>query len=127
MCIGVSEPVDVTFHNSSVATPGVKHRDILVTGGAGFIGGHLAETFAENGHDVVVFDHFEPYYDLGIKEHNVEVGQSAAARSDGSYEFVRGSTTDADLVNDLVTQADVVYHQAAPTSTRTFNIRKKRT
>jgi len=80
--------------------------DILVTGGAGFIGGHLAETFAENGHDVVVFDHFEPYYDLGIKEHNVEVGQSAAARSDGSYEFVRGSTTDADLV-------DVVYHQAA--------------
>jgi hypothetical protein len=32
----------------------------------------------------------------------VEVGQSAAATSDGSYELVRGSTTDAALVDDLV-------------------------
>jgi UDP-glucose 4-epimerase len=93
--------------------------DILVTGGAGFIGGHLAETFAEDGHNIVVLDNFEPYYDLGIKEHNVEVGQSAAAASDGSYKLVRGSTTDAALVDDLVSQVDVVYHQAAQAGVRT--------
>jgi UDP-glucose 4-epimerase len=83
--------------------------DILVTGGAGFIGGHLAKTFAEGGHNIIVLDNFEPYYDLGIKEHNVEVDQSAAAASDGSYKLVRGSTTDAALVDDhLVSQVDIV-------------------
>ena len=93
--------------------------DVLVTGGAGFIGGHLAETFAEDGHDVVVLDNFEPYYDLGIKEHNVEVARDAADQSAGSYELVRGSTTDADLVNDLVSETDIVYHQAAQAGVRT--------
>ena len=93
--------------------------DVLVTGGAGFIGGHLAETFAEDGHDVVVLDNFEPYYDLGIKEHNVEAARDAADSSSGSYELVRGSTTEADLVADLVSETDVVYHQAAQAGVRT--------
>ena len=93
--------------------------DVLVTGGAGFIGGHLAETFAADGHDVVVLDNFEPYYDLGIKEHNVEVGREAAKSSSGSYELVRGSTTDSELVEDLVSNTDVVYHQAAQAGVRT--------
>ena len=98
----VYEPVSATFHNPFVYTPRQNRMDILVTGGAGFIGGHLAETFAEDGHDVVVLDNFEPYYDLGIKEHNVEVARSATDSSAGSYELIRGSTTDADLVTDIV-------------------------
>ena len=93
--------------------------DVLVTGGAGFIGGHLAETFAADGHDVVVLDNFEPYYDIGIKEHNVEVARDAADSSSGSYELVRGSTTDAELVDDLVSDTDIVYHQAAQAGVRT--------
>jgi UDP-glucose 4-epimerase len=93
--------------------------DILVTGGAGFIGSHLAETFAGDGHDVVVLDNFEPYYDLGIKEYNVEIGRQAAKTSSGSYELVRGSTTDAELVGDLVSDADMIYHQAAQAGVRT--------
>ena len=41
---------------------------ILVTGGAGFIGGHLAESFLEDGHDVTVLDNFEPFYAEGVGE-----------------------------------------------------------
>ena len=93
--------------------------DVLVTGGAGFIGGHLAETFAGEGHNVVVLDNFEPYYDIGIKEHNVEAGREAAASSSGSYELVEGSATDGDLVDDVVSQVDIVYHQAAQAGVRT--------
>ena len=92
--------------------------DVLVTGGSGFIGGHLAEAFVNDGHDVVVLDNLEPFYDLGIKTRNREVARTAAADSDGSYEFVEGSTTDADLVGELVAAADVVYHQAAQAGVR---------
>lgn len=86
---------------------------ILVTRSAGFIGGHLAESFAGMGHDVIVFDNLEPYYDLGIKEHNIETGREAATETDGTYEFVEDSVTNTELLNDLTDTVDAIYHQAA--------------
>jgi len=91
---------------------------ILVTGGAGFIGGHLAERFARDGHDVTVLDNMDPFYDLDIKQHNVDAGRDAAGESDGSYEFVDGDVRDADLVADLVADAEYIYHQAAQAGVR---------
>jgi UDP-glucose 4-epimerase len=91
---------------------------ILVTGGAGFIGGHLAASFARDGHDVVVLDNFDPYYDRRIKEHNVEVAREAAAGGTGSYELVEGDVRDAALVEQLVGDAAYVYHQAAQAGVR---------
>jgi nucleoside-diphosphate-sugar epimerase len=41
-----------------------------VTGAAGFIGSHLAETLVAAGHDVVGFDSFTDYYDPALKEEN---------------------------------------------------------
>jgi UDP-glucose 4-epimerase len=79
---------------------------ITVTGGAGFIGGHLAETFAAEGHDVTVIDSFCPYYDTELKEHNVEQARAAAAESDNSYELVRGDVRDEEAIRDVV---DPVY------------------
>ncbi|MDL0138935.1 SDR family oxidoreductase [Halobacterium salinarum] len=93
--------------------------EIFVTGGAGFIGGHLAESFANGGHDVTVLDNYEPYYDLGIKEHNAEIARDAAGDSGGSYEIIEGSVTNADLVDDLTENVDYIYHQAAQAGVRT--------
>jgi UDP-glucose 4-epimerase len=91
---------------------------LLVTGGAGFIGGHLAESFARDEHDVTVLDSLEPYYDLGIKRHNIETGREATTESEGSYKFVEGSVTNTKLLNDLTETVDAIYHQAAQAGVR---------
>jgi len=73
-------------------------RSILVTGGAGFVGGRLAHRLVELGARVTVLD------DLftGLEETVPE-----GAR------FVKGSVTDAALVRTLVGEASLVFHLAA--------------
>ncbi len=92
--------------------------NILVTGGAGFIGGHLAERFVRDGHDVVVLDNFDPFYDTRIKDHTVEVCQAAADAGGGSYRLVEGDVRDAALVEELVGDVEYVYQQAAQAGVR---------
>ncbi len=46
-------------------------KTILITGGAGFIGSHLADKLLNEGYYVVVADNFCDYYDVSIKENNV--------------------------------------------------------
>ncbi len=91
---------------------------ILVTGGAGFIGGHLAERFVADGHDVVVLDNFDPFYDTRIKDHTVEVCRERADAGDGTYRLVEGDVRDTETVEAVVTDADYVYHQAAQAGVR---------
>jgi UDP-glucose 4-epimerase len=92
--------------------------EILVTGGAGFIGGHLAERFLREGHDVVVLDSMHPYYDLGIKRHTIEACREQSEQTNGRYEFVEGDIRNEPLVAELVSSADYVYHQAARAGVR---------
>jgi len=72
----------------------------LVTGGAGFMGSHVAEHLLRAGHDVVVLDDLSG----GFRE-NVPDGAT----------FVKGSILDHDLVNRLFGRHsfDYVYHLAA--------------
>jgi UDP-glucose 4-epimerase len=92
---------------------------ILVTGGAGFIGGHLAEAFLRDGHDVTVLDNLNPFYDVRLKEHTLEVHREVASANEGSYTFREGDVCDADTVREAVADADVVVHQAAQAGVRT--------
>ena len=45
--------------------------NIIVTGGAGFIGSHLCEKLLSLGHRVINIDNFNDFYDFRIKIRNV--------------------------------------------------------
>lgn len=76
----------------------------VVTGGAGFIGSHLAEHLIRAGHTVRVVD-------------NLLTGRQAhldlLASLNGDYSYYPVSVTDLDTLRPVFTDADVVFHQAA--------------
>ena len=45
--------------------------NVLITGGAGFIGSHLVEKFLKEKHRVIVVDNFDSFYSMDIKVLNV--------------------------------------------------------
>lgn len=74
----------------------------LVTGGAGFIGSHIAETLAQKGAQVTVLD------DLSTgREANLEPLRKLGV------EFVRGSILDEELLAKTFVGVEYVFHQAA--------------
>ena len=76
---------------------------IFMTGGAGFIGSHLADAFARSGHTLLVLD------DLSTgRLHNIEHLIEA-----GTVEFVEGSTTNSSLVDELMARCDRCLHLAS--------------
>lgn len=77
----------------------------LITGGAGFIGSHLAEALVAGGREVVVLDDLS----TGRRENLADLER---AHPD-AVRFVQGSVVDTDLVDDLVAGVSEVYHLAA--------------
>ncbi len=78
-------------------------KRILITGGAGFIGSHLAERLLADGHAVVVLD------DLSTgRAQNV-----ASLKDNPRFQFVRDSVENEATVHLLMSECDAVYHLAA--------------
>ncbi len=76
----------------------------LVTGGAGFIGSHIAETLLKQGESVRVFDNLATG-----RSSNLEPLQGLA----GHFEFVQGDLRDSNAVRAAVEGVEVVFHQGA--------------
>ena len=76
---------------------------VLVTGGAGFIGSHLAERLLKDGNKVVVVDNLS----TGSLE-NIE-----SFKNRSGFDFVEGDIRNAGLMEPLAEQCDVIYHLAA--------------
>ena len=75
----------------------------LITGGAGFIGSHLADSLVERGDRVVLLDDLSTGRLANIEHLN--------GRPD--VEFVLGSILNSDLVDHVVSGVDAVFHLAA--------------
>ena len=74
---------------------------ILVTGGAGFIGSHIAEYLVQRGDDITVLDNLN----TGSKEN--------LAKINDKINFVNGDIRDYKLLEQLVGDIDGVFHEAA--------------
>jgi UDP-glucose 4-epimerase len=74
---------------------------VLVTGGAGFVGSHIAATLAGRGARVRVLDDLS----TGHEENLEEIG--------GRVDFVRGSVNDAGDLRRALEGVEVVFHEAA--------------
>jgi len=84
---------------------------VLITGGAGFIGSHLAAGLARLGARVRVLDDLSGGY-----EANLDEARAAAARSGGSVEFIRASVLDGPALREATGGCRHVFHQAAMVS-----------
>ena len=84
---------------------------ILVTGGAGFIGSHVARKLIATGRKVRVLDNFDPFYDVAIKRRNVEV--TAAAAPPGTFEAVEGDFRDREVAKRVTADVDGIIHLGA--------------
>lgn len=87
----------------------------LITGGAGFIGSHLADKLLNMGHNVVVVDNFNDYYDVNIKEKNIQ-----ANLSNPNYVLYRADIEDKDKIAQIFAEHkfDAVIHLAARAGVR---------
>jgi len=78
-------------------------KNILVTGGAGFIGSHLVDALIDRGHRVRVLDALVEQVHAGAGPQYLNP----------KAEFLQGDVCDADLVDRALEGVDVVYHKAA--------------
>ena len=85
---------------------------ILVTGGAGFIGSHIAEYLVQRGDDVTVLDNLI----TGSKENLTKINDK--------INFVNGDIRDHKLLEKLVSDTTGVFHEAALASVQdSFNMK----
>jgi dTDP-L-rhamnose 4-epimerase len=77
--------------------------NVLVTGGAGFIGSHVVDALIERGHRVRILDSLvSQVHEDGLPEH-----------LNPSAEFIRGDVCDASVVGKALEGVNVVFHEAA--------------
>jgi UDP-glucose 4-epimerase len=74
---------------------------VLVTGGAGFIGSHIATALVERGDSVRVLDNF----DTGNRHNLAHLGKKV--------ELIEGSVVDPLVVAEAVKGVEIIFHQAA--------------
>lgn len=90
-------------------------QTILVTGGAGFIGAHVAKRLAHEGHHIIIVDNFNPYYDPTLKEARIQT-----LLADVPHTLYRTDIADHSAMRDIFEKhaIDQICHLAAQAGVR---------
>ncbi|MFH1145199.1 MAG: NAD-dependent epimerase/dehydratase family protein [Candidatus Eisenbacteria bacterium] len=91
---------------------------MLITGGAGFIGSHAALYFSARGYEVTVLDNLSRGRLLKREDPNALFNWDFLS-AHGGIRLKRGDVCDPDVVGPLAAKADVILHAAAQTAVTT--------
>jgi len=81
---------------------------IVVTGGAGFIGSHIAEVLAKD-HEIVIIDNLDDYYTVELKKKNID-----CVLNSGNVTFIQGDVTDIDFLRSVIDKyTEYIFYGAA--------------
>jgi dTDP-L-rhamnose 4-epimerase len=89
----------------STGEPGISSGTVLITGGAGFVGSHLADELLEHGYQVRVLDN------LGEQVHGSNTTRPAYLNAE--VELIHGDVRDESVVTRALRGVDAVFHFAA--------------
>ena len=90
-------------------------KNILVTGGAGFIGSHLCESLLKQNYNVFALDSFNNFYDPKIKEFNLnEIIKTHKKNNTANFTFLKGDITNLVFLENVFIShhIDAVIHLA---------------
>jgi len=91
---------------------------VLITGGAGFVGSHVAEYYAKRGDEVVVYDNVSRAKLLNYSEINALYNWNYL-KNNYDIRLLKGDIRDADHLEKAGDRADVIIHTAAQTAVTT--------
>ncbi|MCP8308034.1 MAG: GDP-mannose 4,6-dehydratase [archaeon] len=86
---------------------------ILITGGAGFIGSHIAEYYAKKGEDVLVFDNLSRNEILGKSVIDPLYNWRFLKNNYSNVKLVKGDVRNFEDLNNIAEGSDVIIHTAA--------------
>jgi len=109
---------DIEEEKESAVPPHVGYKKVLVTGGAGFIGSHVADALLERGDDVVIVDEMNDYYDIRLKESNLSM--LVEKYGEDRVAIYRGNICDESFMMDVFeqTRPGWICHMAARAGVR---------
>jgi len=91
---------------------------VLVTGGAGFVGSHVAESYARRGNEVIVFDNLSREYLLGKGYKNANYNWNHLGKYN-NIKLIKGDVTNFRELKEASKDVDVIIHTAAQTAVTT--------
>lgn len=108
-----------SWADTEIVEPHIGYKKVLVTGGAGFIGSHVAEYLLARGDDVVIIDEMNEYYDVSIKESNLKLLKDNYPE-EGRVSIYRGDICDRRLLEHIFETENIkwICHMAARAGVR---------
>jgi len=91
----------------------IKNKNILLTGGAGFIGSHLFERLINNSNYVRVIDNFSS---SETEKNFLEITKNYDIKKD--YDLIRGDLAGDSILTNIASDVDIIFHLAATPGVR---------